>query len=158
MNDTYMGIQIRIGHCFVFAAFTRKPHFIMLYLFLAFQGYRELAVYSQISQNTDFSSCFVLMRLEFSLNLESHRRHSVLSLSDFFQHVAVECAQFVKNSRIGHIEDRIYKNIPITFAASLKTTLASRELCSQMLCSNVSFYVTSMKSVVVTKITWKSDS
>ena len=35
-----------------------------------------------------------------------------------------------QNSRIGHIEDRIYKNIPITFAAGLKTTLASRELCS----------------------------
>ena len=94
-----------------------------------------------------------ILRSYLSLNLESHWKHSVLSLRDFFQHVTVECAYFVKNSRIGHIEDRIYKNIPITFAAGLKTTLASRELCSQMLCSNMSFYVTSMKSVVVTKIT-----
>ena len=99
-----------------------------------------------------------ILRSYLSLNLESHWKHSVLSLRDFFQHVTVECAYFVKNSRIGHIEDRIYKNIPITFAAGLKTTLASRELCSQMLCSNVSFYVTSMKSIVVTKITWKFDS
>ena len=49
-----------------------------------------------------------ILRSYLSLNLESHWKHSVLSL---------ECAYFVKNSRIGHIEDGIYKNIPITFAA-----------------------------------------
>ena len=99
-----------------------------------------------------------ILRSHSSMNLESHRKHRVLSLHEFFQDVTVECDYFVKNSHIGHIEVRNYKDIPITFAASLKTTLSSRELCSQMLCSNVSFYVTSMKSVVVTKITWKYDS
>ena len=74
-----------------------------------------------------------ILRSYLSLNLESHWKHSVLSLRDFFQHVTVECAYFVKNSRIGHIVDRIFKNIQITFAAGLKTTLDTREFCASML-------------------------